>query len=277
MVTSRIFDCGESVCANHYHEALGGKGASSAIATYRTCQKSHSARETLPGDSLIVATEQVTVRTGDDIQVKVIGVVGDDRYVPNISSSISFVMVDDHTRENRCLFTPGARATWRKAYFINAKQLGGGTQPDMVVSQMGIGKDVIETSLYRCLTDLLVNEREAAITSGSDIDDVNTKTWLTIADEFLSLGVSNVVITLLSSSDTLTGAYASDYKRKEGDGGWDIRNAVVRANKAAAIKGQSLGAQEIIPWSEDIGSFDAPLKELDFQWSKAPRGPGGGA
>ncbi|RKK36732.1 hypothetical protein BFJ66_g13343 [Fusarium oxysporum f. sp. cepae] len=80
MVTSRIFDCGESVCANHYHEALGGKGANSAIATYRTCQKSHSAGETLPGHSLIVATEQVTVRTGDDIQVKVIGVVGDDRY-----------------------------------------------------------------------------------------------------------------------------------------------------------------------------------------------------
>lgn len=81
----------------------------------------------------------------------------------------------------------------------------------------------------------------------------------------------------LSSSGTLTGTYASDYKRKEDDGGWDIGNAVVRANKAAAIKGQSLGAQEIIPWSEDIGSFDAPLKGLDFQWSKAPRGPGGGA
>ncbi|KAI8407610.1 hypothetical protein FOFC_13050 [Fusarium oxysporum] len=112
-------------------------------------------------------------------------------------------MVEDHTRENRCLFTPGAGATWRKAYFIAAKQLGGGTQPDMVVSQMRIGKDVIET--------------------------------------------------------------VANYKRKEGDGGWDIRNAVVRANKAAAIKGQSLGAQEIIPWSEDIGSFDAPLKGLDFQ------------
>ncbi|EGU75943.1 hypothetical protein NW761_011561 [Fusarium oxysporum] len=54
-------------------------------------------------------------------------------------------MVEDHTRENRCLFTPGAGATWRKAYFIAAKQLGGGTQPDMVVSQMRIGKDVIET------------------------------------------------------------------------------------------------------------------------------------
>ncbi|KAK2671367.1 Ribokinase/fructokinase [Fusarium oxysporum f. sp. vasinfectum] len=80
MVTSRIFDCGESVCANHYHEALGGKGANSAIAAYRTCQKSYPAGDTLPVDSLIVAAEQVTVGTGDDIQVEVIRAVGDDRY-----------------------------------------------------------------------------------------------------------------------------------------------------------------------------------------------------
>lgn len=64
-------------------------------------------------------------------------------------------MVEDHTRENRYLFTSGARATWRKAYFINAEQLGGGTQPDMVVSQMGIGKDVIETVLIKKLGSLL--------------------------------------------------------------------------------------------------------------------------
>ncbi|KAK2687804.1 hypothetical protein QWA68_013279 [Fusarium oxysporum] len=85
-------------------------------------------------------------------------------------------MVEDHTREKRCLFTPGARATWRKAYFTNAKQLGGGTQPDMVVSQMGIGKDVIETML--------------ATDGKAGIDFY----------EFLSLGVSNVVITLVENS-----------------------------------------------------------------------------
>ncbi|KAH7215244.1 ribokinase [Fusarium oxysporum] len=231
MVTSRIFDCGESVSAITIMKLLEVREQT------RLLRPTEHARNHIQQEKHC----QVTVRTGDDIQVKVIGAVGDDRYVPNISSSISFVMVD-HTRENRCLFTPGARATWRKAYFINAKQIGGETQPDMVVSQMGIGKDVIET--------------------------------------FLSLGVSNVVITLVENGafyanaegnghcpaldvkvedttgagDTLTGTYASDYKRKEGDGGWDIRNSVVRANKAAAIKGQ-----------KDIGSFDAPLKGLDFQ------------
>lgn len=39
MITSRIPDRGESALANEYHEALGGKGANSAIATYRTCHK----------------------------------------------------------------------------------------------------------------------------------------------------------------------------------------------------------------------------------------------
>ncbi|ENH75902.1 hypothetical protein FOC1_g10003043 [Fusarium oxysporum f. sp. cubense race 1] len=166
-------------------------------------------------------------------------------------------MVEDHTREKRCLFTPDARATWRKAYFINAKQLGGGTQPDMVVSQMGIGKDVIETVLA-------TDGKAAALTSGSDREDVNTKAWLNIADEFLSLGVSNVVITLVENS--------AFYANAEGNGhcpAFDV--------KVEDTTGAGLGAQEIIPWSEDIGSFDAPLKGLDFQWSKAPRGPGGGA
>lgn len=39
MIASRIPDGGESVLANEYLEALGGKGAHSAIATYRTCHK----------------------------------------------------------------------------------------------------------------------------------------------------------------------------------------------------------------------------------------------
>jgi ribokinase len=39
MIASRIPDRGESVLANEYLEALGGKGANSAIATYRACHK----------------------------------------------------------------------------------------------------------------------------------------------------------------------------------------------------------------------------------------------
>lgn len=39
MIANRIPDRGESVLANEYLEVLGGKGANSAIATYRTCHK----------------------------------------------------------------------------------------------------------------------------------------------------------------------------------------------------------------------------------------------
>lgn len=39
MVTNRTPEGGESLRADSYHEALGGKGANSAIATYRTCHK----------------------------------------------------------------------------------------------------------------------------------------------------------------------------------------------------------------------------------------------
>ena len=240
MIASRIPDSGESVLANGYSETLGGKGANSAIATYRTCHKK-------PADGRNAATvptrlEQPTTDSLEDntIQVKMIGAVGDDRYgekfiveldkngvdvsgivaVPNTRSSICFVVVEQATRENRCLFTLGATATWKKEDFLRAEQLGGGIRPDLVVAQMKIDKEVVETMidtagqagiefclnaapatpiskhLYPYITHLLVNESEAAIMSGRDRDEVNEETWPIIAQEFLNRHVQNVVITL---------------------------------------------------------------------------------
>jgi sugar/nucleoside kinase (ribokinase family) len=42
-------------------------------------------------------------------------------------------------------------------------------------------------------------------------------------------------------------------------GRWDTREAVVRANKAAAISVMKMGAQGGIPWGEEIDGFDAPF------------------
>ncbi|KAM0544222.1 hypothetical protein ACHAPJ_011911 [Fusarium lateritium] len=361
MIASRIPDRGESVLASHYQEALGGKGANSAIATFRTChvkfsQKQNSLDSEATSSSIgvehltiqprTVATEQErnTYSDEENIQVKMIGAVGDDRYgekfiveltkngvdasgivtVPNTRSSICFVMVEDLTRENRCLFTLGATATWKKKDFLKAEQLGGGIQPDLVVAQMEIDKHVVETMLatagnagidfclnaapaspinrrlYRHVTHLLVNESEAAIMSGRDRDEVNQDTWLTIAQEFLNRGVANVVITLgakgafyanaegnghcpaydvkvedtTGAGDTFTGAYASDYLRQKDKGTWDMRSTVVRANKAAAITIQSVGAQDGIPWSDEIDRFDAPEKALNAVRSSSLAGLG---
>jgi ribokinase len=191
----------------------------------------------------------------DNIQVKMIGAVGDDRYgekfivelnrngvdasgivtVPNTRSSICFVMLEHLTRENRCLFTLGATATWKKEDFINAEQLGGGIRPDLVVAQMEIDKEVVETMIetagkagiefclnaapatpigkrfYQHLTHLLVNESEAAIMTGRDRDEVNEETWPIIAQEFLNRGVKNVVITLGAKGAFYANATGSDH------------------------------------------------------------------
>ncbi|KAB5585495.1 ribokinase [Coniochaeta sp. 2T2.1] len=321
MIANRIPDRGESVLANEYLEALGGKGANSAIATYRTCHKRPS-KDTNP----------VIDHAGEDgaIRVKMIGAVGDDRYgekfvleltkngvdssgivtVPDTSTSICFVMVEHSTRENRCLFTLGATSSWKTKDFRTPEQLGGGVRPDLVVAQMEIERDVVEAMIatageagiefclnaapatpigkryYRHLTHLLVNESEAAIMTGRDRDEVSEETWPVIAREFLNRGVKNVVITLgakgafyanaegdghcpgfevhvedtTGAGDTFTGAYSSDYLRQRAKGVWDIRSAVIRANKAAAMTIRSVGAQDGIPWADGIDGFTAPHK-----------------
>lgn len=88
MIANRIPNRGESVLASHYLEALGSKGANSAIATYRTCHKRSSQKrssfdleparhdtavvETPADDSLTVATEPLTMgdSDGDNIQAR---------------------------------------------------------------------------------------------------------------------------------------------------------------------------------------------------------------
>ena len=253
MIANCIPDPGESVLANEYLEALGGKGANSAIATHRTCHKKPSrntntaeSQEKVSSDAdhTAPATQDKLLSSNDgledSIQVRMVGAVGDDRYgerfivelaedgvdvsgivtVPNTRSSVCFVMVENYTRENRCIFTLGATATWKKEDFSKPENLGNGVRPDLVVAQMEIDREVVEAMIktageagiyfclnaapatpisraaYRHITHLLVNESEAAIMSGRDRDEVNEGTWLVIAEEFLSRGVKNVVITL---------------------------------------------------------------------------------
>jgi len=76
-----------------------------------------------------------------------------------------------------------------------------------------------------------------------------------------------VAILTEATRDTFTGTYASDYLRQKAELKWDIRSAVIRANKAAAITIQRLGAQQGIPWADEIDAFKAPLKNFDVTTS----------
>lgn len=53
-------------------------------------------------------------------------------------------------------------------------------------------------------------------------------------------------------SDTFTGAYAVQFVRQKHIGLWDIRKAVEYGCKASSRTIQSVGAQESIPWSDDL-------------------------
>jgi ribokinase len=52
--------------------------------------------------------------------------------------------------------------------------------------------------------------------------------------------------------DTFVGTYASEYLRQKGTGKWDIKRAVSRACQASAHTIGKLGAQEAIPWLDEI-------------------------
>ncbi|XXG97841.1 hypothetical protein Hte_004155 [Hypoxylon texense] len=244
MVADRIPNPGESILANKHIEALGGKGANSAVATHRACHKRPVQDEeeadtqrlmepkNIEKSSTALEKAATNDESEDNIQVKMIGAQlitelnenGIDATgvvtVPNTRSSVCFVTVENGTGENRCIFTKGATATWKKEDFMKPEDLGNGMRPDLVVAQMDIDKDVIETMietagkagidfclkaasatpikehLYRYLTHLIVNESEAAIMSGQNEEEVDRSTWWIIAQYFLKHGVKNVVITL---------------------------------------------------------------------------------
>lgn len=64
---------------------------------------------------------------------------------------------------------------------------------------------------------------------------------------------------IVAASDTFTGAYASDYLRQKTAGNWDIKSAIIQANKAATLTIGKVEAQEGIPWADEIEKFEAEL------------------
>ncbi|KAF2261000.1 Ribokinase-like protein [Lojkania enalia] len=133
-----------------------------------------------------------------------------------------------------------------------------------------LGKDT-----YKCITHLVLNHAEASTLSGCTVEN-----WRDAAAWFIRLGVKNVVITLGSkgayfamsggvegvvdavkdvkivdttgAGDTFVGTYGADYVKQKRKGVWDIRKAVWRACMAAARTIERLGAQEAMPWLDEI-------------------------
>lgn len=229
VIADRLPDLGEIYNANRYHKALSAKGANSAIAAYRSCHKKPREDEQMDADP-----ESDPV----DIQVRMIGAVGQDEYA-NFTSALkkngintsgicetkqtamTFTMVEEDSRDNRILAVPGdALNAFSQEDFLSVEKLGNNMRPDLVISTLEIKTKVVEQMLetageagvdfllnaapadniqwdkYRFITHLLMNQSEAAILSGSDLEEVTKENCTKIVKQFLNLGAKNVVLTL---------------------------------------------------------------------------------
>jgi ribokinase len=132
---------------------------------------------------------------------------------------------------------------------------------------------------YRGLAHLVVNATEAAILGEVDERVLDEEAGLeAVARGFIGKGVQNVIVTLggrgvyymsedgrkgmvpaekakvvdtTAAGDTFVGRYALDAVGKKG-AAFDIDAAVRKANKAAAKTVEKAGAQDSIPWRDEL-------------------------
>lgn len=136
-------------------------------------------------------------------------------------------------------------------------------------------------SAYEGLAHLVVNETEAAILGGVKESDLDTDEGLVaVTKNFLSKGVRSVIVTLggrgvffmddkgrqglvpaekakvidtTAAGDTFVGSYALGVVAASAAGvDFDIAGTVQKANKAAAKTVERLGAQDSIPWRDEL-------------------------
>lgn len=232
MVTSRVPDLGESLPARGFYSQPGGKASNAAIAAFRSI---HNKVEKDNGD-----TDFENPYPDSDIEIRIIGAVGRDEYGKraienleingvnalgvriddNVSTGICFITIEEKSRDIRALYWTGATSTLTKSDFTTVESLGNGVRPDLIVSQLEMGRPTVEHIMelanqekidlmlnaapaqvllmdhYQYITHLVVNELEAATLLGRVVHEVIESNWPELADEFLDMGVQNVVITL---------------------------------------------------------------------------------
>jgi ribokinase len=228
---NRLPDIGETYPTDKYQKAPGGKGANAAIATHRTCHTKPQPQTPSPSKASLDINVRMVGAVGKDAEgTYMLDALRrnnmDDAGVARVdeNTGMMFVMVQqtEDSVDNRLISTIGANATLKPESFATEDTLHvvKGTQPDLIVTQLELElatiERILETSgkagikvllnaapaitilseLYRYVTHLIVNETEAAILSGREVNEVCKETWKEIAQEFLQEGIENVVITL---------------------------------------------------------------------------------
>lgn len=220
-VTPRVPGPGETVEGSSFSTFFGGKGANQAVAAARLLRQSSEAEPE------------------EGMAVKMTGAVGDDQFgrdflehlstderldirdvevKTGFKTGTSVILVEEHSGENRILFTKGANgelapsiasmitpsAQEHRHFVVLQMETPIETVVACVEAAKASRKEVIlnpapavplPERLYKGLDHLVVNESEAAIFSG--ISEANIASSLDHVKEcFLNKGVKNVIVTL---------------------------------------------------------------------------------
>jgi ribokinase len=257
---------GESVKARDYKQSTGGKGANASIAAFRSSHKRVPADDGTNNHKYISA-----FLDSDDIQVRLVAVTGEDengefcrkslqssgidiskiRMVSGQATSMCVCIVEYDSGQSRVIMSHGGANDSQEAReYISADLLTDGGHPDLLISQLGLPRDVVVepildaagkagidillnpaparnilTDLYKYITHFIVNETQAATLSGRIVEDVKVETCPIIAKFFLKKGVKNVVIRL--------GEYGAYYARIDEHGAF--QDGYVPAYHAAVV------------------------------------------
>ncbi|MCJ1381397.1 hypothetical protein MMC17_004507 [Xylographa soralifera] len=314
-VLERLPDSGETLTSTSFSTHAGGKGANSSVAAARLSRANPDGARASTGPEITV---RMIGAVGDDefgpqrkadlersgVDASRVDVVAGQK------TGVCVIIVESDSGENRIMYNPGANHTLLPTQFTTFESLCGATRPDLLISQLEIRRDTIEQVLevaseggvdillnpspahillshvYKMITHLIINETEAAMLSGRGMEEMTTVSdWANVTDEFLKMGVKNVVVTLgakgayysnsignggsvdaeknikvvdtTGAGDTFVGAYAVEFVKQKQQGIWNIEQAVRFACKASARTIEHLGAQEAIPWADQVDPIES--------------------
>ncbi len=248
-VTHRLPKNGETFNSKSFSMSSGGKGANAAIALHRLSHvkpaktdDEKAPRNVFENCGLNEIEVRMIASIGSDdfgkwmkdsLAKHFVNVDG-VRTQTGKTSAVAVVIVESEFGENRILVYPGANHDLKPEEVLNPECFGT-ERPDLVVAQLELHRETVEQLIttakeagidvllnpapahylsdhvYEGLTHLILNESEAAILTGREIEDLESgfDDWITITDEFLDLGVKHVVVTLGGN-----GAFFSEQKGK---------------------------------------------------------------
>jgi ribokinase len=243
---------GETLTSNSFVISPGGKGANQAAACAKL-SRSRPTNSTSTSGSTTFTSATTTTATAD---IRMLGAVGTDVYgetlidslsafgvdvssitrIPDTTTGVAIIVVDEPTGENRIMFSPGANYSILPddvsgpTVFVSTNRDGDDVnkKTDLLVMQLEIplasvveatrsahddadipvllnaapapstaDAKVLETEVFPRLAHLVVNETEAAVLCGISVAEMDEEMGLKRAGKwFVDRGVGTVVITL---------------------------------------------------------------------------------